>query len=182
MSTGDPPWEERSGRAGTAGPRLSRWPPGRRTGNSAAVFGHVQVRFAKFRRSKSPSPRRGGTSVTGKKERQRRLARERYLRQENRRARRARRWRISGLIAAAVIVAGGLGVVSFLALGGGSKSAASSATPHPSTAPNATASASATPSQAAEPAQHCAYTPNGKAARDVGTPPARPDFKAAYRA
>jgi peptidyl-prolyl cis-trans isomerase B (cyclophilin B) len=121
--------------------------------------------------------------VTGKKERQRRLAREHYQRQQARRAVQARRWRIGGLIAGAVVVAGGLGFVSFLAFGGGTKSSASSATPHPSTAAaTATPSASATPSQAVEPARHCGYTPSGKAAKNVGTPPAKPDYKASYRA
>jgi peptidyl-prolyl cis-trans isomerase B (cyclophilin B) len=120
--------------------------------------------------------------VAGKKERQRRLAREHYQRQQARRAAQARRWRIGGLIGGAVVVAGGLGVVSFLAFGGGTKSAASSATPHPTPAATATPSASATPSQAVEPARHCSYTPSGKAAKNVGMPPAKPNYKASYRA
>ena len=48
------------------------------------------------------------------------------------------------------------------------------------------ATAPATPSPAAaavaEPATHCAYTPNGTAARSAGFPPAKPDYKATYQA
>jgi peptidyl-prolyl cis-trans isomerase B (cyclophilin B) len=115
--------------------------------------------------------------VAGKKERQRKLARERYERQMARRAQRARRWRIGSIIAAACAVVIGLGVVSFLTLGGGGKSA--SATPHPSAS---SATATPTPSLAAEPAKHCTYAANPPAARSVGTPPAKTDYKAAYRA
>lgn len=117
--------------------------------------------------------------MAGRKERQRKLARERYERQQARRAQRARRWRIGGLIAAGCAVLAGLGVVSFLTLGGGGKSAsAASASPSASASPTATP----TPSLAAEPAKNCTYAPNPPAARNVGTPPAKTDYKAKYRA
>jgi peptidyl-prolyl cis-trans isomerase B (cyclophilin B) len=117
--------------------------------------------------------------VAGKKDRQRKLARERYERQQARRAQRARRWRIGGLIAAGCAVLAALGVGSFLTFGGGGKSAsAASATPSPSATPTATPS----PSLAAEPATHCVYTPNPPAARKVGVPSAKPDYQARYRA
>ncbi len=117
--------------------------------------------------------------MAGKKERQRRLARERYRRRAVRQAqreRRTRRWTISGLAAIAVA---GIAVGSvFLASRSNSPSAAASpgasATPSPSTSP--------TPAPAAEPAQHCAYTPSGTAARKVSLPAATPDDKATYRA
>jgi peptidyl-prolyl cis-trans isomerase B (cyclophilin B) len=118
--------------------------------------------------------------VAGKKERQRKLARERYERQQARRAQRARRWQIWGMIAAGFVVLAGIGVGSVLAFGGGGKSAsAASATPTPSaSSPTATPS----PTLAAEPAKQCTYTPNPPAARSVGTPSAKTDYKAKFRA
>ncbi len=123
--------------------------------------------------------------MPGRKERQRRLARERYRRRAARQAhrdRRVRQWTVSAL--AAVAVAAIIAVSAFFATRSNSPSAA--------TTPNATAtpSASATPSQSAsptpapvsEPAQHCAYTATGTAARKVSLPPATPDDKATYRA
>src|SRR5215510_10394227 len=141
MSTGDPPWTAVwAGRA--LGPRLPTRPLTRRTDNSGAVFRHLQVRFAKFRRSAKSLPsepaewdsgkralgavttiEKEGTRVAGKKDRQRRLARERYLRQQARRAHRAQRWRLAGLIGAAVAVVGGVSALLVLTLGGGGKSA-----------------------------------------------------------
>lgn len=121
--------------------------------------------------------------MAGKKERQRKLAAQRYQRQQARRAERAKRWRLVSIIVAACVIVAGLATVSYLTFGGGSKSAsASSATPTPT--PSATPSASSSPSAAAvaEPAKHCAYTSSPPAARKVGIPPAKPDYKAKYTA
>jgi peptidyl-prolyl cis-trans isomerase B (cyclophilin B) len=112
--------------------------------------------------------------VAGKKQRQRKLARERYLRQEARRARRlrqTRQWTIAVLagVAVAALAAGG----TFFATRSG-PSAAASHTPTPTP--------SATPSAVAEPAHHCTYIANPPAARKVSFPPAKPDYKASYRA
>ncbi len=121
--------------------------------------------------------------MAGKKERQRKLAREHYARQQARRAHRAQRWRLIGIIVAACCAVVLLGGGGYLALSGGSgnPTAAATPTPLPTATPTAlpTPTASATPSLAAEPATHCTYTPNGTAARKVGVPPAKPAFKAA---
>jgi peptidyl-prolyl cis-trans isomerase B (cyclophilin B) len=95
--------------------------------------------------------------VAGKKERQRKLARERYQRRAVRQAQRSRqvrRWTISGV--AAVVVVG-------LAVGGSFLFAGRS---------NSSSSAD----------QHCTYTATGTAARKVSLPPATSDVKATYRA
>jgi peptidyl-prolyl cis-trans isomerase B (cyclophilin B) len=122
--------------------------------------------------------------VAGKKERQRKLARERYQRQQARRAQRAHRWRLTGIIVAAccaVIALGGGGYLAF-AGGSGKTAAATTATPTPTLSPTAapTPTASPTPSLAAEPATYCIYTPTGTPARKgIGIPPAKPPLKAA---
>jgi peptidyl-prolyl cis-trans isomerase B (cyclophilin B) len=126
--------------------------------------------------------RKEGDSVAGKKERQRKLARERYQRQQARRVQRTQRWRRIGIIVAACCAVIALGAGSYVALsGGGNKTAAATATPHPTASPTATPTptASPTPTLAAEPASHCTYTPSGTAARKVGVPSARPAFKGA---
>jgi peptidyl-prolyl cis-trans isomerase B (cyclophilin B) len=97
--------------------------------------------------------------VPGYKERQRKLARERYQRRVARDAVRRRRHRLltvsgtAGVIVLALVAAGAVLLV---------------------TRPAATA--------AAEPAQHCAYTKSGTAARKVKLPTASPDYTAAYTA
>jgi peptidyl-prolyl cis-trans isomerase B (cyclophilin B) len=123
--------------------------------------------------------------VAGKKERQRKLARERYQRRSARqaeRARRVRRWTISVL--AAVAVAGIAVGSALLATQPGSPSAAAtptvSATPTPT--PTPTPSPTPAPTPVAEPAHHCTYTASGPAARKVSLPAAAPDYKASYRA
>jgi peptidyl-prolyl cis-trans isomerase B (cyclophilin B) len=119
--------------------------------------------------------------VAGKKERQRKLARERHLRQQTRRARRARRAQVAAAIGVAGIVIVGLGLGGyFLFKPGGTNAAAASATATPS----ATASATPTPtaSAVAEPATHCTYTSSPPAARSVGLPPATPASTATYQA
>ena len=120
--------------------------------------------------------------MAGKKERQRKLARERYERQQARRIQRARRWRAIGIIVAACCAVVALGGGGYLAFAGGSgKPTAAASTPNPTASPTAvpTPTASPTPSLAAEPATHCTYTPSGTAARKVGVPPAKPAYKAA---
>jgi peptidyl-prolyl cis-trans isomerase B (cyclophilin B) len=121
--------------------------------------------------------------VAGKKERQRRLARERYERRITRRvqqARQARRWTITGS-AAVVVIALAVGGVLLASRSSGTASAkgtpSASATPSPS--PTPTASPSPT---VAEPATHCTYTASGTAARKVSFPPATPDYTATYQA
>jgi peptidyl-prolyl cis-trans isomerase B (cyclophilin B) len=120
--------------------------------------------------------------VAGKKERQRKLARERYERQQARRVQRAHRWRLIGIIVAASCAVIALGAAGYVALsGGGSTTTSATATPNPTASPTATPTPTAapTPTLAAEPASHCTYTPNGTAARRVGVPPAKPAFKGA---
>jgi len=120
--------------------------------------------------------------VAGKKERQRKLAREHYRRQQARRVQRTQRWRRIGIIVAACCAVIALGAGGYVAMSsGGSKPVAATSTPNPSASPTATPTptASPTPTLAAEPASHCTYTPSGGAARKVGVPPAKPAFKAA---
>jgi len=115
--------------------------------------------------------------VAGKKERQRKLARERLerrLARQAQRERRTRRWTI-GFTAGVVVIAIAVGGFFF---------ANRSKSPAPSTKASASASAtpSPTPSTVAEPATHCAYTANPPAARKVSVPSATPDYKATYQA
>lgn len=116
--------------------------------------------------------------MTGKKERQRKLARQRMLRQQQRRAEQARKTRQITIVAVVCCVVVGLGVGGYFLFAGtgGSKAAAASATS------SATPSASASASTQAEPATTCSYQASGTAARNVGLPPTKPDYKAGYRA
>jgi peptidyl-prolyl cis-trans isomerase B (cyclophilin B) len=123
--------------------------------------------------------------VAGKKERQRKLARERLQRRAVRQAerdRRVRRWAISG--SAAVAVAAIAVVSTFLATrSNGTSAAANSArSPSPSLSATPSPSPSPTPAPVAEPAHHCTYTASGTAARKVSLPTATPDYTATYRA
>ena len=120
--------------------------------------------------------------MTGKKERQRKLARERMLRQQARRTQRAHRARQITIVAVVCCVVVGLGVGGYFLFSGsgGSKAAAVSATS--SATPSAAASASASASTQAEPATTCSYQAGGTAARKAGLPPSKPDYKAAYQA
>ena len=124
--------------------------------------------------------------MAGKKERQRKLARAHYERQQARRIQRTHRWRRIGIIVAACCAVIALGAGGYVALsGGGSNTSAATATPTPTASSTATPTPtpSPTPTLAAEPASHCTYTPNGTAARKVGVPPAKPAFKdAKYQA
>jgi peptidyl-prolyl cis-trans isomerase B (cyclophilin B) len=120
--------------------------------------------------------------VATKKERQRRLARERHHRRLQRQAARDRRTRqlTAALIAAVLVV--GVGVGSAFAAGvfTGKK-----APPTAGSTPSPTPSASPTPAPSATPATvdgKCVYTKAGKAARKVKLPPAKPDTTATYQA
>jgi peptidyl-prolyl cis-trans isomerase B (cyclophilin B) len=116
--------------------------------------------------------------VAGKKERQRRLAREKYERQQARRVHHDRRWRNILIIALVCLTVVGTGTGAYFLLRGGSKPAsAAAASAHPSTSPSGAASA-----VTAEPASHCTYQASPPAARKVGAPPATPDSKASYQA
>jgi peptidyl-prolyl cis-trans isomerase B (cyclophilin B) len=112
--------------------------------------------------------------VSGKKERQRKLARQRMLRQQARRAERDRKTRQITIVAVICCVVVGLGVGGyFLFAGPGSSKAA---------AVSATSSATPSASTQAEPATTCSYQASGTAARNVGLPPTKPDYKASYQA
>jgi cyclophilin family peptidyl-prolyl cis-trans isomerase len=115
--------------------------------------------------------------VAGKKERQRKLARERYQRRLTRQAQRARRTRQWTVSLTVVIVVAGLAVGGVLLAG---RSTGSSATSTPT--PSASATPSPTPTTVTEPATHCTYTAAGTAARKVSVPPSAPDYKATYQA
>jgi peptidyl-prolyl cis-trans isomerase B (cyclophilin B) len=117
--------------------------------------------------------------VAGKKERQRKLARERYARQQARRSQRTHRTRQVIIIVAvccAVVALGAAGYVAF-ANNGGKANSAAAATPTATPTSIPTPSVSPTPSTIAEPASHCVYTPSGTAARKVGVPPVKPRFR-----
>jgi peptidyl-prolyl cis-trans isomerase B (cyclophilin B) len=117
--------------------------------------------------------------VAGKKERQRKLARERYRRRAARQVQRDRRTRQWTIAVTAVIVVVGIAVGGVLFAGRSTGTATS-----PAATPSATASPtpSPTPSTVAEPATHCTYISNPPAARKVTFPSATPDYKATYQA
>ena len=125
--------------------------------------------------------------MAGKKERQRKLARERYQRRAARRAERAmrtRRWTAIGIICCVVVA---LAVGGYFAFSGSGKPAAASpaaATPerHRRASASATPSATASAAAVAEPAKHCTYASTPPAARNVGIPTAKPDYRASYQA
>jgi peptidyl-prolyl cis-trans isomerase B (cyclophilin B) len=126
--------------------------------------------------------------VAGKQDRQRKLARERYERQQQRRAERARQIRQRGAIIGSVVavVAIAVGIYFAASAGSGTKpAAASTPTATPSTSATPTAPASLPPATPmatvpttapkVAPATHCTYTKNPPAARKVSFPPAKPD-------
>jgi peptidyl-prolyl cis-trans isomerase B (cyclophilin B) len=129
--------------------------------------------------------------VAGKKQRQRKLERERYQRRQARQAQqnqRARKWTIgvSAAVAVLVVLVGSYFLFQpFKSSPASAKAAASaSATAAASASPSASLTPSATPSAAtvAEPAHRCTYTASPPASRKVGTPPVKPYYKAAYQA
>ncbi len=115
--------------------------------------------------------------MAGKKERQRRLARERYQRRSARQAeryRRTRRWTAIGAVCCLVVALAVGGYFLFRGQGQHAQAAAGKS------AAGSTPTPAATPQ--AEPARHCTYKASPPAARRVGRPPARPDRTARYRA
>jgi peptidyl-prolyl cis-trans isomerase B (cyclophilin B) len=122
--------------------------------------------------------------VAGKQDRQRKLARERFERQQQRRAERAQRIRRRSAIIGSVVAVIAIAVGAYFAAssGPGSKPAAAS-TPKPTVTPTTgisipPATPLATVPAAAPkvpPATHCSYTANPPAARKVSFPPATPD-------
>ncbi len=119
--------------------------------------------------------------MAGKKERQRKLAREHMLRQQARRSQQARRARQTSIIVVVCLVVAGLGVGGYFLFSqpATSSSAAASATASASASASA-ATASAAP--VAEPAKSCTYTTIGTPARKDGQPPGKPDWQASYQA
>lgn len=120
--------------------------------------------------------------MPGSKERRRKRARERYLRQQEARRQRQHKVRKWAGISLAILAVFGLagGLTAALASGSTAKPAAAG-----KTAATASPSASSTPSTAAaaEPATHCTYTRSS--AGDVvkaSLPPSKPDYKASYTA
>jgi peptidyl-prolyl cis-trans isomerase B (cyclophilin B) len=117
--------------------------------------------------------------VAGKKERQRRLARERMARQQARRVQRTHKVRVRAIATGAVCVVAALVVGGYFLFGtGGGKSAAAS----PDATASATPSSSSSAATVSEPAQSCTYTKSGTAARKVNMPSSKPDYKASYQA
>lgn len=116
--------------------------------------------------------------MAGKKERQRKLARERLRRQQARRAARAHRARQVTMITVVCLVVVGLGVGGFFAFSSPGKTSNTAA----AATASASASASASPSAPAEPARTCSYPASGTPAHNVGKPPAKPDYRASYQA
>jgi len=100
--------------------------------------------------------------VAGKKDRQRKLARERYQRQMVRQAQRARRTRQWSIALTAVVVVAGLSVGGVFLAG--------------------QSTGSATPKASASTTAHCTYTANPPAARKVNFPPTTASKKATYAA
>ena len=118
----------------------------------------------------------------GKQERQRKLARERYERQMQRRtarARRVRQWAVISGAGVAVIVLAVVGYIIFAPAGG---TPAASPTTTPSATPSPSANSTAPAVQPAAAVSQCSYLSAPPAARSVGTPPAKPDTKATYLA
>ena len=113
--------------------------------------------------------------MTGKKERQRKLARERMLRQQARRAQRADKARQITIVAVVCCVVVGLGVGGYFLFSG---SGGSQGRGRVRDVVRVRSSASAQ----AKPASTCSYQASGTAARKVGLPPAKPDDKATYQA
>jgi peptidyl-prolyl cis-trans isomerase B (cyclophilin B) len=106
------------------------------------------------------------------KDRKRELARQRYERQQQRRAirmARARRMKIVGTVVVVAVVAGGSGAIAFAMSGPAKKKTAAEASPSATPTP--------APSVSVKPGE-CAYQPlsgqEAANAKDVGRPPAKP--------
>ena len=121
--------------------------------------------------------------MTGKQDRERRRARERYERQRNERLQRQHKIRQRLGIGFAVLLVAGLIGGLWAGLAGGSTPAASAkSTAKASASPTPSATTSASPAAVTEPAHHCTYTTAGAAAKKVSVPPATPDYTAGYTA
>jgi peptidyl-prolyl cis-trans isomerase B (cyclophilin B) len=115
--------------------------------------------------------------VAGKNERQRRIAREKYRRQQEIRMARRRQQRKRVVIILSAVLGAAL-IASLLAVflpGGTTKK-------HPAAAASKSPSATPSATTVAEPAHHCTYTKTGTAARTVSLPSAAPDYTASYTA
>jgi peptidyl-prolyl cis-trans isomerase B (cyclophilin B) len=121
--------------------------------------------------------------VTGKQDRERRRARERYERQRNERLQRQHKIRQRLGIGFAVLLVAGLIGGLWAGLAGGSTPAASAkSTAKASASPTPSATTPASPAAVTEPAHHCTYTTAGVAVKKVSVPPATPDYTAGYTA
>lgn len=114
--------------------------------------------------------------MAGKSERQRRQAREKHRRQQELRLARQRVIRKRWLTGFAAVLAAGLiaGLLVAFLPGGGAKK--------PSASASASASATTSAATVAEPAHHCSYTKATPVSKNVGLPPATPDYTASYQA
>ncbi len=120
--------------------------------------------------------------MAGKKERQRKLAREHLLRQQARRSQQARRARQTSIIVVVCLVVAGLGVGGYFLFSQPTTSSSTAASATASASASASAGATASAAPVAEPAKSCTYTTSGTPARKVGQPPSRPDWRASYQA
>ena len=130
--------------------------------------------------------------VAGKQDRQRKLARERWERQQERRVERQRKIRQRGAIGGSVAAVIAIAVGAYFLFGTSSKpsaaanpkptsSSSSSSSPNPAgvSIPAATPLATVpTGAPKTKPASHCTSTPSGTAARKVSAPPSTPDSSA----
>jgi peptidyl-prolyl cis-trans isomerase B (cyclophilin B) len=129
--------------------------------------------------------------VATKKDRQRKLARERYERRLDREAqRRARTRQLTKWVSAGVVVVVIAAIVTLTAWQLTKSSAAPSTTPSASASasPSSSLTPSASPSPATSPTPNaagvvqCSYVPGGQAARHVGLPPHTASVKGKYQA
>ena len=116
--------------------------------------------------------------MTGKRDRERRRARERYERQRDERLQRRHKLRQRFGIGSAVLLVAGLIAGLTAAFAGGSPKPTAKASASPTVSPTASTSAAAV----TEPAHHCTYTAAGLAAKTVSKPPTAPDYSAGYTA
>ena len=126
--------------------------------------------------------------MAGKRERQRKLARDAHQRRMERQAQRARRAKqisVSAIVAV-IVIAVGITAAIIANHGSGNKAnAAANSASSPAGTPSANASASPSPTPAPSNTAamvngKCVYINSGAAARKVNPPPAKPDTKANY--
>jgi peptidyl-prolyl cis-trans isomerase B (cyclophilin B) len=120
--------------------------------------------------------------VAGKKERQRRLARQRFERRAARQAVRQQAVRrTTRIVAVSIVLVAVAAVVTVTVLS--LHSTPKAAAVKPAVTPTSAATPTPTPT-VSEPAHHCVYLPTAgqPAARDVGLPPTTPNWTATYRA